>query len=143
MNNKERFVEIFTSQIHRPGAAELLEWLESTDFFEAPASTHYHGSFKLVCTGGPYGDCCCSYAVELRGEWTVQEFVKAVLERNPCEWGFFYIQRAGQKWYEAQVKIEYQYGNLKSTVPEKIARKKIKRVHSNGGWSLMDYWIET
>lgn len=63
--------------------------------------------FKLVCTGGPYGDCCCSYAVELRGEWTVQEFVKAVLERNPCEWGFFYIQRAGQKWYEAQVKIEY------------------------------------
>lgn len=52
--------------------------------------------FKLVCTGGPYGDCCCSYAVELRGEWTVQEFVKAVLERNPCEWGFFYIQRAGQ-----------------------------------------------
>ena len=85
--------------------------------------------FKLVCTGGPYGDCCCSYAVELRGEWTVQELVKAVLERNPCEWGFFYIQRAGQK--------------LKSTVPEKIARKKIKRVHSNGGWSLMDYWIET
>lgn len=69
--------------------------------------------FKLVCTGGPYGDCCCSYAVELRGEWT------------------------------AQVKIEYQYGNLKSTAPEKIARKKIKRVHSNGGWSLMDYWIET
>lgn len=53
--------------------------------------------FKLVCTGGPYGDCCCSYAVELRGEWTVQELVKAVLERNPCEWGFFYIQRAGQK----------------------------------------------
>lgn len=45
--------------------------------------------FKLVCTGGPYGDCCCSYAVELRGEWTVQEFVKAVLERNPCEWGLF------------------------------------------------------
>ena len=80
--------------------------------------------FKLVCTGGPYGDCCCSYAVELCGEWTVQEFVKAVLERYPCEWGFFYIQRAGQKWYEAQVKIEYQYGNLKSTVPEKIARKK-------------------
>ena len=45
MDNKERFIEIFTSQIHRPGAAELLEWLESTDFYEAPASTHYHGSY--------------------------------------------------------------------------------------------------
>lgn len=41
MDNKERFIEIFTSQIHRPGAAELLEWLESTDFFEGtgPAPT--------------------------------------------------------------------------------------------------------
>ena len=101
------------------------------------------GNFRQFGECTKDGDCCCSYAVELRGEWTVQEFVKAVLERNPCEWGFFYIQRAGQKWYEAQVKIEYQYGNLKSTVPKKIASKKIKRVHSNGGWSLMDYWIET
>ena len=25
MDNKERFIEIFTSQIHRPGAAELLD----------------------------------------------------------------------------------------------------------------------
>ena len=44
MDNKERFIKIFTSQIHRAGATELLEWLESTDFFEAPARTHYHGS---------------------------------------------------------------------------------------------------
>lgn len=45
MDNKARFIEIYNSQIHRPGAAELLKWLESTDFFEAPASTHYHGSY--------------------------------------------------------------------------------------------------
>ena len=98
--------------------------------------------FKLVCTGGPYGDCCCSYAVELRGEWTVQELVKASFGKKPVRIGFS-TSKGRQKWYEAQVKIEYQYGKLKSTVPEKIARKKIKRVHSKGGWSLMDYWIET
>lgn len=45
MDNKERFVEIYTTQIHRAGAAELLEWLESTDFFTAPASTKYHGNY--------------------------------------------------------------------------------------------------
>lgn len=47
--------------------------------------------FKLVCTGGPYGDCCCSYAVELHGEWTVQEFVKAVLGslQKPVRMGLF------------------------------------------------------
>ena len=45
MTNKGRFKEIFTSQIDRPGAADLLAWLESTDFFTAPASTKYHGAF--------------------------------------------------------------------------------------------------
>lgn len=28
--------------IHRPGADKLLEWLETTDFFSAPASTRFH-----------------------------------------------------------------------------------------------------
>lgn len=44
MTNAERFKEIFWSQITRPGAAALMEWLEGTDFFTAPASTKYHGA---------------------------------------------------------------------------------------------------
>ena len=39
---KKRFCDIFQSNISRPGADKLLEWLKSTDFFEAPASTRYH-----------------------------------------------------------------------------------------------------
>jgi len=39
---KDRFVEIFSSNIKRPGADKLLEWLERSDFFEAPASTRFH-----------------------------------------------------------------------------------------------------
>lgn len=45
--------------------------------------------FKLVCTGGPYGDCCCSYAVELRGEWTVPELVKSRFGKKPMRMGLF------------------------------------------------------
>lgn len=45
MDNAERFKAIFTTQITRPGAPELLAWLESTDFFVAPASTRFHGSY--------------------------------------------------------------------------------------------------
>lgn len=45
MTNKERFMEIFRSQVTRPGAEELLAWLEETDFFEAPASTRFHGTY--------------------------------------------------------------------------------------------------
>ena len=43
MTSKGRFVEIFRSQVTRPGAGALLAWLETTDFFEAPAGAKHHG----------------------------------------------------------------------------------------------------
>lgn len=36
--NAERFKTIYRVKTKRPGAEELLAWLESTDFFTAPAS---------------------------------------------------------------------------------------------------------
>jgi len=45
VENRETFKELFNAWVKRPGAAELLAWLESTDFFEAPASTKYHGAY--------------------------------------------------------------------------------------------------
>ncbi len=41
---KEEFVEIYNKYITRRGADKLLEWIEKTDFFTAPASTKYHGA---------------------------------------------------------------------------------------------------
>ena len=45
MNAKESYIAAFQKHIRRPGAASLLNWLLTTDFFEAPASTKYHGNF--------------------------------------------------------------------------------------------------
>lgn len=39
---KEKFLEIYRENITRSGAEEFLKWLESTDFFTAPASTRFH-----------------------------------------------------------------------------------------------------
>ena len=39
---KEKFLKIYRENITRPGAEEFLKWLESTDFFTAPASTRFH-----------------------------------------------------------------------------------------------------
>lgn len=46
-NNKERFIEIYQQAIKRSGADELLAFLKSaqSDFFVAPASTRFHGSY--------------------------------------------------------------------------------------------------
>ncbi len=39
---KDEFIKLFTENIHRDGADKLLAWLESCDFFTAPASAKYH-----------------------------------------------------------------------------------------------------
>ena len=46
MNNREKFIEIYNSCITREGADKLLAFLESSDFFTAPASTRFHGNYE-------------------------------------------------------------------------------------------------
>ncbi len=48
MDYKEEFKKIYLEKISRSGAPELLAWLNSTDFFTAPASTRFH----CACPGG-------------------------------------------------------------------------------------------
>ena len=45
MSNKEIFLNL-CSKIQREGMPELLTWLEDSDFFNAPASTRYHGAYE-------------------------------------------------------------------------------------------------
>lgn len=48
---KERFKNIVKQHVTRPGIGQMMEWLERTDFYTAPASTKYH-------------DCCENGLVE-------------------------------------------------------------------------------
>ena len=42
---KEQFIELLKST-NREGIEDLINFLEKTDFFEAPASTRFHGDYK-------------------------------------------------------------------------------------------------
>ena len=46
MDNKERFIEIYTKYIKREGADKLLDFLFKSDFFTAPASARFHSSYE-------------------------------------------------------------------------------------------------
>ena len=48
MGFKEEFIQIYEENIKREGADKLLEYLTSghSDFFTAPASTRFHGSYE-------------------------------------------------------------------------------------------------
>jgi hypothetical protein len=46
MAAKEEFLEIYQTNIHREGSAELLDYLQNkSDFFTCPASARFHGSY--------------------------------------------------------------------------------------------------
>ena len=46
MAAKEEFIEIYQTNIHREGGEELLDYLSNkSDFFTAPASARFHGSY--------------------------------------------------------------------------------------------------
>ena len=44
--DKEEFIGIYKKNITREGSDKLLEFLEKSDFFTAPASTRYHGAYE-------------------------------------------------------------------------------------------------
>ena len=45
MTDKEEFISLI-SGVERNGIPELLQWLETTDFYTCPASARYHGSYS-------------------------------------------------------------------------------------------------
>ena len=40
------FIEIYTNNIKREGSEKLLEWLKTSDFFSAPASSKFHSAYE-------------------------------------------------------------------------------------------------
>ncbi|MBE6857718.1 MAG: hydrolase [Ruminococcus sp.] len=47
MTAKEEFISIYNEHIKRPGADKLLDYLiNKSDFFTAPSSTRFHGSYE-------------------------------------------------------------------------------------------------
>lgn len=42
MDYRKQFMELFQANVSRPGKEELLNWLDTTDFYTAPASTRFH-----------------------------------------------------------------------------------------------------
>ena len=45
-SNKQEILDIFAKHVHRDGVEKLLDYLvNKSDFFTAPASTRFHGSY--------------------------------------------------------------------------------------------------
>lgn len=111
MNRKESFIATYRRYITRPGAEALLNWLLSTDFFEAPASSKYHSSFAggLVlhslnvfermlhnCVYEAEKDCGGSLRLP---EWRTESIAIVALLHDICKAEFYKTEFRNRKIY--------------------------------------------
>ncbi len=87
---KQKFIDIFSSNVTRDGKNELLDWLIGTDFFTAPASTKFH----CACEGGLLMHSLNVYNVFMdkhyeEGKDTLESVTIATLLHDLCKAQFY------------------------------------------------------
>ena len=100
--------------------------------------------FRMICTGGPNGDCSYNYDVEIQGKCTVGQFVKSVLEEMPGEWGEFEIVTNLKYQYQNKMDgCEYSKGKIKKNFRNKGTEGlEVEKVAAHGGWSLTNFLVK-
>lgn len=133
MDYKQRFYELYRSHITRPGAAELLAYLENkSDFFTAPASTRFH----LSCEGGLLEHSVNVAEVMLRFEdEPVESLVICGLLHDLCKVNYYKVgtrnvkndktgQWEKQPFYQVEDSFPYGHGEKSAYMIERFFRLK-------------------
>ena len=90
MSYQDEFLEIYRSKISREGSVPLLEWLQKTDFFTAPASSKYH----CACRGGLVQHSVSVYRTMMekhfeQGKDSEESFAICALLHDVCKAQFY------------------------------------------------------
>lgn len=103
LDYKQIFVDQYTQHIKRRGADRLLEWLLSSDFFTAPASTRFHAAYE----GGLVEHSLNVYKVFMKkhfveGEDDPESVAICTLLHDICKAGFYEVSYRNRKNEEGQ-----------------------------------------
>jgi hypothetical protein len=79
-------------------------------------------------------DGTAGYDVELDKDYNVKTLLEEILNKKR-DWGKISVKNGGS--------CEYRYRKLLSELSNNDLSKKVKKVTAVGGWSLLDYYIET
>lgn len=137
MGYKEEFIEIYQSNIKRPGSKELLEWLLKTDFFTAPASTKYH----CACENGLLMHSLSVYKVMMEKHFDEEKdnpesYAICALLHDLCKAQFYKVstrnvkneetgQWEKQPYYCVEDSFPYGHGEKSVFLIERFMRLKI------------------
>ena len=105
--NKKRFKDLL-SNVKRDGIPELLDYLETTDFFTAPASTRFHNSVPGGLCDHSLGVYDCVYLkkespywADLLAEIPEESFIISALCHDVCKTNFYVQTTKNQKTYDS------------------------------------------
>ena len=136
MDYKQKFIEYYQANIHREGADRLLEWLQTTDFFTAPASTRYH----CACPSGLVQHSVNVYEVMMEKHFDpetdcAENFALCALLHDVCKAQFYKIstrnvknEKTGQwekvPYYTIEDAFPYGHGEKSVFLIERFVRLK-------------------
>ena len=136
MDYKQKFIEYYQSNIRREGADRLLEWLQTTDFFTAPASTRYH----CACAGGLVQHSVNVYEVMMEKHFdpacdNTESFALCALLHDVCKAQFYKVstrnvknEQTGQwekvPYYTIEDAFPYGHGEKSVFLIERFVRLK-------------------
>ena len=134
MTAKDEFIKIFTENVQRPGAKELLAWLMNTDFFTAPASTKYH----CACENGLVMHSVSVFNTMMEkhfeeGVDSVESFAICALLHDVCKAEFYKVstrnvkneltgQWEKQPFYSIEDKFPFGHGEKSVFLVERFMR---------------------
>lgn len=90
--------------------------------------------FEFTESKGPFGDACSLYKVTVRKPMSVQDLIDYVLTEKG-EWGYIDVNMH---------RLEYRHGRIVSDNLTDVEKQtEIKDVFAYGGWSRMDYNVNS
>ena len=139
MTKREEFIAVYQENITRRGADRLLEWLDSdaSDFFTAPSSTRFHGSYEggLVEHSLNVYECLKDYLArprtkELYGMDSSPETIAVTaLLHDICKVGFYAVDYRNAK-NEQGAWERVPYYTIRDTLPYGHGEKSVYMIQS-------------
>ena len=139
MTKREEFIAVYQENITRRGADRLLEWLDSdaSDFFTAPSSTRFHGSYEggLVEHSLNVYECLKDYLArprtkELYGmDYSPETIAVTALLHDICKVGFYAVDYRNAK-NEQGAWERVPYYTIRDTLPYGLGEKSVYMIQS-------------
>ena len=135
LDYRQIFIDQYKANITRRGADRLLEWLLSTDFFTAPASTRFHAAYE----GGLVEHSLNVYRIMMKkhfveGEDDPERAAICTLLHDICKAGFYEVSFRNRKndagvwekvpYYTINDKFPYGHGEKSVFLIERFMRLK-------------------